>query len=94
MPTLSSMENSQPYPVSSGIAVYVLLVTAGVVKTRCSQLLLWEPTNGRRRGAPAKTYVKLLEEDTDTGKEDLLKLMVDRQLWRATLMASEACGLD
>ena len=59
----------------------------------CSQLLLWEPTNGRRRSAPAKTYVKLLEENTDTRKEDLPKLMGDRLLWRATLMASEACGL-
>ena len=49
----------------------------------CSQLLLWEPSHGkRRRGAPAKTYVDMLEEDTGIEKENLQNLMGDRVLWR------------
>ena len=49
----------------------------------CSQLLLWEPTHGKRRvGAPAKTYVNLLEDDTGIKKEEFQKLMGDRELWR------------
>ena len=49
----------------------------------CSQLLLWEPTHGKRRvGAPAKTYVDLLEDDTGIKKEEFQKLMGDRELWR------------
>ena len=33
-------------------------------------------------GIPAKTYVDLLEEDTDFNTEELMNLMADRVLWR------------
>ncbi len=49
-----------------------------------SDLLMWEPLHGkRRRGAPARTYIDVLQEDTGIEKEDLPKLMADTVLWRS-----------
>ena len=50
----------------------------------CSDLLMWEPLHGKRRvGAPATTYVDMLQEDTGLERDDLRKLMADRVLWRS-----------
>ena len=49
----------------------------------CSQLLMWNPTQGkRRRGAPAKKYTDVLREDTGMLLEDIQTLMADRKTWR------------
>ena len=53
-------------------------------KDECiSDVLFWRPQQGKRSvGRPAKTYVDLLEEDTDFNTEELMNLMADRVLWR------------
>ena len=49
----------------------------------CSKLLMWQPLHGkRRRGAPRKTYLDVLEDDAEMGRQDLQTLMSDRRLWR------------
>ena len=49
-----------------------------------SQILMWEPLHGKRkRGTPARTYLIMLEEDTEMEREDLMSLMHDRELWRS-----------
>ena len=46
-------------------------------------LILWDQTHGRRkRGRPAKTYIKLLEKDTHMSTEELKTEMEDRDDWR------------
>ena len=50
----------------------------------CSQMLMWQPPHGkRRRGAPKRTYIDMLEEDTELQREDLQNLMKDRVMWRS-----------
>ena len=46
----------------------------------------------QKSGAPTKTYIKLLQEDTNMTKHDLLTLMCNRGMWRTTLMACEAAS--
>ena len=44
------------------------------------QLLLWEPTHGKRaRGRPAKTFIDQIVEDTGIRKEELAQSMDDRK---------------
>ena len=44
------------------------------------QLLLWEPTHGKRpRGRPRQTFIDQLVDDTELQKEDLRNAMNDRQ---------------
>ena len=50
----------------------------------CSQLLLWQPTHGKRRlGALSQIFIDLLEDDTGIQKEELQQLMGDRERWRS-----------
>ena len=47
------------------------------------QLLLWEPTHGKRsQGRPKKTFIDQLIEDTGLTKEELQRAMEDRIVWR------------
>lgn len=51
------------------------------------QLLLWEPTHGKRsRGRPRRTYVDQLMDDTGLRKEELPKAMEDRDYWKDKVM--------
>ena len=45
---------------------------------------MWQPQHGRRRrGAPARTYIDMLEDDTGMARDDVQNLMGDRGLWRS-----------
>ena len=49
-----------------------------------SDVLLWEPKHGKRSvGAPSRTYVKQLIDDTGHLLEDLPTAMEDRNSWRS-----------
>ena len=49
-----------------------------------SQVLLWQPTHGRRsRGPPKKDYIKVLVEDTGLDAQDFKNCMEERVLWRS-----------
>ena len=52
------------------------------------QLLFWEPDRGSRgRGRPKKTFINQLREDTGLdNKDEIKKLMNDRELWRTELI--------
>ena len=48
-----------------------------------SQLLMWEPKDGRRkRGRPKITYIDQLRNDTGLSTEELKTMMEDREIWR------------
>ena len=50
----------------------------------CSRMLMWQPQHGkRRRGAPTRTYLDILENDTGMARDNLQNLMGDRGLWRS-----------
>ena len=50
----------------------------------CSQMLMWQPLHGKRRpGAPKRTYIDMLEDDTELQRDDLQNLMKDRVMWRS-----------
>ena len=47
------------------------------------QLLLWEPTDGKRAcGRPRQTFIDQLIDDTELQKEDLANAMNDREYWK------------
>lgn len=49
-----------------------------------SELVLWQPKHGKRsKGAPAKTFIDILKEDTGLKNEqELAACMEDREVWR------------
>ena len=52
-----------------------------------SQVLLWEPTHGKRKqGCPECTFVDQLGDDLGCQKEELPTLMEDRVSWRSHVM--------
>ena len=58
------------------------------------QLLLWEPTHGKRaRGIPRRTFIDQLVDDTELQKKDLANAMNDskREIGKAKLWMSD-CG--
>ena len=51
------------------------------------QLLLWEPTHGKRdRGIPRRTFIDQLVDDTELQKEDLANAMNDREYWKSKVV--------
>ena len=51
------------------------------------QLLLWEPTHGKRaRGRPRRTFTDQLVDDTELQKEDLANAMNDREYWKSKVV--------
>ena len=47
------------------------------------QLLLWEPTHGKR---PRRTFIDQLVDDTELYKEDLTNAMNDREYWKSKVV--------
>ena len=48
-----------------------------------SDVLLWQPTHGKQSvGAPRRTYIKQLIDDTNCDREDLPVVMANRDAWR------------
>ena len=47
------------------------------------QLLLWEPTHGKR---PRRTFIDQLVDDTELYKEDLANAMNDREYWKSKVV--------
>ena len=51
------------------------------------QLLLWEPTHGKRAcGRPRRTFIDQLADDTELQKEDLANAMNDREYWKSKVV--------
>ena len=51
------------------------------------QLLLWEPTYGKRaRGRPRRTFIDQLVDDTELQKEDIANAMNDREYWKSKVV--------
>ena len=51
------------------------------------QLLLWEPTHGKRTcGRPRQTFIDQLVDDSELQKEDLANAMNDREYWKSKVV--------
>ena len=51
------------------------------------QLLLWEPTHGKRVcWRPRRTFIDQLADDTELQKEDLANAMNDREYWKSKVV--------
>ena len=51
------------------------------------QLLLWEPTHGKRAcGRPRRTFIDQLADDTELQKGDLANAMSDKEYWKSKVV--------